>query len=124
MQTFPNLDWFKTYAARLEKDEDFRTHGRWFRGAIAFRVDSHAVTVVFDDGIVTDVREGMRDADFVINGSSECWDRLVNQDITLLRMYRSAQIEIRGRNTELMKNWKAIFWIAQGMKLMGQPTGG
>jgi len=113
---FPDIDWFRRYARILERDEDFRTHCRWFRGSIAFRVDGQAVTVGFDDGLVTDVREGMAGADYVINGTAATWDRLLHQDMTLLRVYRAGEIEIRGKNTELMKNWKAIYWIAEGLK--------
>ena len=40
----------------------------------------------------------------------------MRQYITLLRLYRSAEMGIRGKNTEIMKNWKAIYWIAEGMK--------
>ncbi len=116
MATFPDIDWFRNYARVLEKDDDFKAHCRWFRGRIAFRVDSQAVTVGFDDGLVTEVREGMLDADFVINGTAATWDRMLHQDITLLRVYRAGEIEIRGRNAELMKNWKAIYWITEGMK--------
>ncbi|HYF18082.1 MAG TPA: SCP2 sterol-binding domain-containing protein [Ramlibacter sp.] len=116
MASFPDIDWFRRYARVLEQDPDFKAHGRWFRGSIAFRVDGRAVTLGFDDGLVTDVREGMAGADFVINGSAATWDRLLHQDITLLRVYRAGEIEIRGRNAELMKNWKAIYWIAEGMK--------
>jgi hypothetical protein len=116
MASFPDLDWFRAYARSLEQDADFKANCRWFHGSIAFRCDGRAVTVGFDDGLVTDVREGMAGADFVINGSAATWERLLHQDITLLRVYRSGEIEIRGRNTELMKNWKAIYWIAEGLK--------
>ena len=74
------------------------------------------MTVGFSDGIVSGVREGMDGAHYVINGSASCWDRLMHHDITLLRLYRAGEIDIRGKNTELMKNWKAIYWIAEGMK--------
>jgi len=113
---FPDIDWFRTYARVLEDAEEFRTYCRWFQGSIAFRVDGRAVTLGFADGMISEVREGMKDADYVINGSLGCWERLVNQDITLLRLYRAGEIEIRAKNTELMKNWKAIYWIAEGMK--------
>ncbi len=124
MAKFPAIDWFRAYARSLEKNEDFRAYCRWFKGDIAFRVEGGAITVAFDDGIVTDVREGMSRADYVINGSAACWDRLLHQDITLLRLYRAGEIEIRGKNTELMKNWKAIFWIAEGMKAVDAAGGG
>jgi hypothetical protein len=116
MVAFPDLDWFRAYARSLEKGEDFRANCRWFRGSIAFRSEGRAVTVAFDDGIVTDVREGLAGADYVINGAPATWDKLLHQDITLLRVYRAGEIEIRGKNTELMKNWKAIYWIAEGLK--------
>jgi len=113
---FPDIDWFRSYARILERNEEFRSYCRWFQGDIAFRVDGRAVTLGFADGMISEVREGMKGADYVINGSLGCWERLVSQDITLLRLYRAGEIEIRGKNTELMKNWKAIFWIAEGMK--------
>lgn len=124
MARFPSIEWFREYARFLEKNDDFKTYCRWFKGSIAYRVDGQAVTVVFDDGIVADVRDGMVGADYVINGSAACWDRLINQDITLLRLYRAGEIEIRGKNTELMKNWKAMFWIAEGMKGVQSVGGG
>jgi hypothetical protein len=124
MAKFPAIDWFRAYARSLEKNEDFRTYCRWFKGDIAFRVDGAAVTVAFDDGIVTDVRDGMSRADYVINGNAACWDRLLHHDITLLRLYRAGEIEIRGKNTELMKNWKAIFWISEGLKAVDAAGGG
>lgn len=116
MAAFPDIDWFRTYARVLEQNQDFKANCRWFRGDIAFRVDGQAVTVGFDDGLVTGVREGMDGADYVINGAAATWDRMLHHDITLLRVYRAGEIEIRGKNTELMKNWKAIYWIAEGMK--------
>ena len=116
MAMFPDLDWFRTYAQALERNEDFKASCRWFKGDIAFRVDGQAVTVGFDDGIVSEVREGMKGADYVINGTPSAWDRMFNHDITLLRLYRAGEIDIRGKNTEVMKNWKAIYWIAEGMK--------
>jgi hypothetical protein len=121
---FPALDWFRAYAVALEQNEDFRANCRWFKGDIAFRVAGRAVTVGFNDGIITEVRDGMTGADYVINGSSACWDRLLHHDITLLRLYRAGEIEIRGKNTELMKNWKAIYWIAEGMKSVPVAAGG
>lgn len=116
MKAFPDIEWFRAYAASLETNDDFRTYCRWFKGRIAFRVAGEACTLGFDDGMVTGVWPGMPDADYVINGSAACWERLLKQDITLLRLYRAGEIEIRGRNTEIMKNWKALFWIAEGMK--------
>ena len=122
---FPDIEWFRGYAQSLEKNEDFRTYCRWFKGDIAFRVDGRAVTVGFDDGLVTEVREGLQGSNYVINGSAATWERLVHQDITLLRLYRAGEIEIRGKNTEVMKNWKAIYWIAEGMKVYaGTAIGG
>ena len=116
MTSFPDIGWFHAYARGLEKNEDFRTFCRWFKGDIAFRVDGQATTVGFDDGLVTGVREGMDGAQYVINGSAASWDRLLHHDVTLLRLYRAGEVEIRGKNTEIMKNWKALFWIAEGMK--------
>lgn len=113
---FPDIEWFRAYARVLERNEDFRTYCRWFKGDIAFRADGQAVTLGFADGLIADVRAGMAGADYVINGPMACWNRLINEDITLLRVYRSGEMEIRGKNTELMKNWKAIYWIAEGMK--------
>ncbi|MSP36346.1 MAG: hypothetical protein EXR25_11505 [Limnohabitans sp.] len=118
MAKFPSIDWFRAYTRMLEQNEDFRTYCRWFKGSIAFRMDGQAVTVHFDDGIISEVREGMVDANYVINGTPLTWDRMLNQDITLLRLYRAGEIEIRGKNTDVMKNWKAIYWIAEGMKLV------
>jgi hypothetical protein len=116
MATFPDLDWFRAYGAALEKNDDFRASCRWFKGRVAFRVDSQACTVAFDNGMVVAVYDGMQDAEYVISGPASCWDRLMHHDVTLLRLYRAGEIEIRGRNTEIMKNWKALFWIAEGMK--------
>ena len=116
MDSFPDIAWFRRQGAALEKNEDFRAYCRWFRGRIAFRVDGRACTMGFDDGIVTGVEDGMERADYVINGSAACWDRLLHHDVTLLRLYRAGEIEIRGKNTEVMKNWKALFWIAEGLK--------
>lgn len=116
MSQFPRIEWFGAYARALEGNEDFRTHCRWFKGDIAFRVDGAAVTVGFDDGMVAEVRAGMRGSDYVINGSRASWEKLLNEDITLVRLYRTGELEIRGNTNELMKNWKAIFWIAEGMK--------
>jgi len=124
MPQFPHIDWFRGYARMLEKNEDFKTYCRWFTGDIAFRSDGQAVTVGFSDGIVSGVREGMDGAHYVINGSASCWGRLMHDDITLLRLYRAGEIEIRGKNTELMKNWKAIYWIAEGMKYVPATQGG
>ncbi|NML45717.1 hypothetical protein HHL11_18355 [Ramlibacter sp. G-1-2-2] len=118
MNAFPELPWFRAYAAALEKDADFRANCRWFRGRVAFRVDGQACTVAFDDGMVTGVEEGMQGAEYVLSAPRSCWDRLLHADITLLRLYRAGELDIRGRNTEIMKNWKALFWIAEGMKLV------
>lgn len=116
MSTFPDIAWFRAYATALETNPDFRTYCRWFKGRVAFRVDGRACTLGFDDGLVSFVREGMDDAEYVINGTGACWERLLHQDQTLLRVYRAGEMDIRGKNTEIMKNWKALFWIAEGMK--------
>lgn len=116
MPQFPDIDWFGAYAKALESSPDFRKHCRWFKGDIAFRVDGAAVTVGFDDGIITGVRAGMADCDYLLNGPRACWDKLLNTDWTLVRLYRTQEMEIRGKTTEVMKNWKALFWIAEGMK--------
>lgn len=123
MSAFPELSWFRAYAAALEKNADFRTYCRWFRGRVAFRVDGQACVLAFDDGMVTAVEEGMQGAEYVLNAPRACWDRLLFNDITLLRLYRAGELEIRGRNTEIMKNWKALFWIAEGMKLVADSGG-
>jgi hypothetical protein len=124
MASFPDIEWFRDYARALEKDADFRANCRWFKGRVAFRIDGLARTLGFDDGIVTGVREGMDDAQYVLNGSAACWDRLLHHDVTLLRLYRAGELEIRGKNTEVMKNWKALFWIAEGMKAAGAAAKG
>ena len=123
MAAFPELPWYRAYAAALEKNADFRNSCRWFRGRVAFRVDGQACTLAFDNGMITSVEDGMQGAEYVLNAPRACWERLRTADITLLRLYRAGELEIRGPNTEIMKNWKALFWIAEGMKLVAD-TGG
>lgn len=113
---FPNLEWFKNYCELLEKDEDFQTHCKWFKGTVAFRVDQQAFTVVFDRGIVKGVTEALNGYDILINGTLEGWKILLTEKKTINRLYRFGILEIRGDNVEIMKNWKAIFFLTQGMK--------
>ncbi|MGE0797452.1 MAG: SCP2 sterol-binding domain-containing protein [Lautropia sp.] len=116
MSQFPSLSWFRQAAKSLENDEDFRRHGRWLRTRVALRVDQDCWVMHFDRGLVLDVQEGMDAHDFLISGTAERWDFLFRQGWGLVRLYRTGTLEIRGDAIELMKNWKAFFFIAEGLK--------
>lgn len=116
MAEFPNLDWFKKFQGLLEKSEDFKNHCRWFKGSVIFRIDQKSFVVKFDYGIVTEVSETYEGYDVMINGTLDAWKVLLYEDKTINRLYRYGFLEIRGNPTEIMKNWKAIFYITQGMK--------
>lgn len=116
MATFPSLKWFKGYQKSLEQDEDFRKHCRWFKGSIIFRIDQQSFLLKFDYGIITDVSENFGEYDIMINGSLDRWKVLLSEDKTINRLYRLGILEITGNPIETMKNWKALFYITQGLK--------
>ena len=113
---FPHTDWFRSLAGFLEKDEDFRKHCAWTTARIAFRCDQDMVIVMFDRGLVLDVSAGHSDFDYLISGTREQWDFLFGAGWGLVRLYRSGTLTIRGDPVRLMQNWKAIFFITEGMK--------
>lgn len=108
--------WFRGCQAFLEKDEDFRRHARWFTGTIAFRRDQAATRMRFERGLVTDVAPGVGEPDFLITGTSDGWSHLFDRRWALVRLYRSQKLLIRGDAVQMMKNWKAIFFIVEGLK--------
>ena len=118
MAEFPSLEWFKRYQRLLEESEDFKKHCRWFKGSIIFRIDQRSFAMKFDYGIVTEVYEGHGGYDVMINGALDAWKVLLHEDKAINRMIRYGVLEIRGNATEIMKNWKAIFHITQGLKKM------
>lgn len=117
---FPSPEWFKGFAAFVEADEDYRKHGRWFRGTIGFRVDQETVSVDFDRCLVMAVRPGADDPDFLISGSRAQWDFLFVRLWGLVRLYRSQTLLVRGDPVRLMKEWKPIFFIVEAMKRFEQ----
>lgn len=120
MATFPDQDWFISYAAKLEADEDFRRHGRWFAGKVGFRVERDTTTIRFDRGMILSVTPGYDEQDYLLSGSLEQWDYLFEKKWALVRLYRSRTILVRADPVRLMQNWKPLFFIVEGMKRTGK----
>jgi len=116
MFEFPSLDWFKTCQQLLEESDDFKNHCKWFKGSVIFRIGQKAFTMKFDYGIITELFEGYGSYDVMINGELDAWKVLLHEDKAINRMIRYGLLEIRGNPIEIMKNWKAIFYITQGLK--------
>lgn len=116
---FPSLEWFQGFAAFLEGDEDFNTHCRWLRAEIAFRVDQTAVSLTVDRAMVLQVAPGLDAPDILLSGTRDQWAVLFDTDWGLNRLYRSSVLQIRADTIDLMRNWKALFFIANGMKRHG-----
>ena len=113
---FPASVWFRELASFLESDEDFRKHAAWLTARIAFRCDQEAVTVFFDRGLVLDISAGGAEFDYLISGTREQWGFLFDAGWGLVRLYRSGTLTMRGDPVRMMQNWKAIFFITEGMK--------
>lgn len=122
MAKFPQLEWFRDFAARAEADEDFRKHCRWFAGTVAVRVDQTSTTIRFDRGMVLGVTEGIEQTDYLISGSTEQWDYLFEKRWALVRLYRSRTLLVRADPIRLMQNWKALFFIVECIKLTGKSS--
>lgn len=123
MSEFPSLQWFRDLASYLEdEDEDFSVYGRWMCRSVGFRVDRRTVRVAFDRGLVLDVGEDAGNCDFLINGRTADWRVLFDTHWALNRLYRSGTLTIRADAVELMRDWKALFFVFQGMKRFG-PAG-
>ncbi len=116
MSHFPSLTWFQGAAESIVADEDFRSHGRWLRARIAFCVDELSVVMHFDRGLVSEVHEGKTPHDFLIAGTADKWDLMFSQGWGLVRMYRTGSFDIQGEPVQLMREWKAIFFIAEALK--------
>ena len=117
--SFPSKDWFQRLAGFLEADEDFRTHCRWLEARLALRVDQKITVMNFSQGLVLDVSEGLSTHDYMISGTSAQWNVLLETGWGLVRLYRTGTLEIRGDSVRLMQNWKALFFITEGMKRFG-----
>lgn len=113
---FPDTAWFEGLAGFLERDEDFRQHCAWLTARIAFRSDQRMVVLAFDRGMVLDVSPAHAEYDYLISGTRAQWDVLFEAGWGLVRLYRSGTLTIRGDSVRLMQNWKAIFFIVEGMK--------
>jgi hypothetical protein len=118
---FPDVGWYKGLAGFLESDEDFRQHCIWLTARIGFRCDQEIVVVTFDRGMVLDVQCGFGEYDWLISGTRAQWDVLFDQGWGLVRLYRSGTLTIRGDPVRLMQNWKAVFFIVEGMKKFHRP---
>ena len=116
MTKFPSLQWFKRYQEFLEQNDDFKKYCKWFKGSVNFMIDQRPFLVQFDYGIVSDVSEEYGNYDIMIKGSFDAWKVLLYEDKTINRLYRFGLLEIKGNPIEIMKNWKAIFYITQGLK--------
>ena len=119
---FPAADWFRELASFLERDEDFRKHAAWLTARIAFRCDQETVTVFFDRGLVLEIGAGGADVDYLISGTREQWGFLFDAGWGLVRLYRSGTLMMRGDPVRMMQNWKAIFFITEGMKQFARPA--
>lgn len=113
---FPHVAWFRGLAAFLERDDDFRQHCMWLTARIAFRSDQDIAIVTFDRGMVLDVHAGFGEFDWLMSGTRAQWNVLFDQGWGLVRLYRSGTLTIRGDAVRLMQNWKAVFFIVEGMK--------
>ena len=114
---FPAPAWFRELAGFLERDEDFRKHAAWLTARIAFRVDQEMVTVAFDRGLVLEVAPSQGGGyDYLISGTRAQWGYLFEAGWGLVRLYRSGALTMRGDPVRMMQNWKAIFFITEGMK--------
>ncbi len=114
--SFPEVAWFRRLAGFLEQDEDFRAHCKWLTARIAFRCDQDTVVLAFDRGLVLDVSAGNGESDFLISGTRDQWRYLFAVGWGLVRLHRSGTLTIRADPVRLMQNWKAIFFMAEGMK--------
>jgi hypothetical protein len=113
---FPDKAWFQALAGFLEADDDFRKHAAFLTARIAFRVDQQLVTVAFDRGFVLEVVAGDQHFDYLISGTTAQWGFLFDAGWGLVRLYRSGTLTMRGDPVRMMQNWKAIFFITEGMK--------
>ena len=113
---FPAVSWFRDLASFLERDEDFRKHAGWLTARIAFRCDQETVTAFFDRGLVLEISADGGDFDYLISGTREQWGFLFQAGWGLVRLYRSGTLTMRGDPVCMMQNWKAIFFITEGMK--------
>lgn len=113
---FPDAAWFRRLAGFIESDEDFRAHCKWLTARIAFRCDQDTVVMAFDRGLVLDIAGGHGESDFLIAGSRDQWRYLFEVGWGLVRLHRSGTLTIRADPVRLMQNWKAIFFITEGMK--------
>jgi hypothetical protein len=113
---FPATPWFQHLAGFLEEDADFRKHAAFLTTRIGFRADQALTTVAFDRGLVLEVKPGALDYEFLVSGTREQWDYLFERKWGLVRLYRSGILTVRGDPVRLMQNWKAIFFIVEGMK--------
>jgi hypothetical protein len=118
--TFPDVAWFRQFAAFLERDEDFRRHGPWLTARIAFRVDQETVVVALDRGLVLDVAPGHGEFDFLVKGTREQWAFLFDARWGLVRLYRTGTLAIRADPVRLMQNWKSLFFLVEAMKSFGR----
>lgn len=114
--SFPEAVWFRRLAGFLETDDDFRSHCKWLTARIAFRCDQDTVVMTFDRGLVLDIASGHSEFDFLICGTRDQWRYLLEVGWGLVRLHRSGTLTVRADPVRLMQNWKAIFFIAEGMK--------
>ena len=65
------------------------------------------------------VEPGLAAPEILLSGTRAQWAVLFDTDWGLNRLYRGNVLQIRADGIDLMRNWKALFFIANGMKRHG-----
>lgn len=120
--TFGDLSFYEAMAAALNSDEEWAERGKALTYSMTYVYTApldKVFFVNFDAGQVTESVElsdvDDRPADFVITGTPENWKAVLSGDVKPATAMATGKLNIKGKQTTLLKNMKAFTYIMDVM---------
>lgn len=122
-----DLDWFESWARRVNDDKVLRVIGRFFDARFVIGIDDRDYLVVVREGRIQKVSEGlntnMMGWQFALRAPAASWSRFVQpvpppmyNDIWAMAHPLHGKLKIEGDTKPFWQNLRALFWMLDIMR--------
>ena len=122
-----DLDWFESWARRVNDDKVLRVIGRFFDARFVIGIDDRDYLVVVREGRIQKVSEGlttnMMGWQFALRAPAASWSRFVQpvpppmyNDIWAMAHPLHGKLKIEGDTKPFWQNMRALFWSLDLMR--------
>lgn len=122
-----DLDWFESWARKVNEDKVLRVIGRFFDARFVIGIDERDYLVVVREGRIKKVSEGLATNDlgwqFALRAPAASWSRFVQpvpppmyNDIWAMAHPLHGKLRIEGDTKPFWQNLRALFWMLDIMR--------